>query len=211
MAEARTDDLVIRLEELLGISNLESGPKLAGAIIAGRIPNKGAIKTILQNAWAMFEETKNSYIKDKLFTVMVQDEGMAEQIINEGNAIEIGQKLGELKEVEAPWEKGSRGFLRMRVMIDSNNPLPQGFWLPCTEGQDTWVEFKFERLSDFCFNCGKLGHLQWNCRFSVSQPGNSEHAAYGDWMKTRAIRDSRAPVNLHVSRGVRRRVGQRRK
>lgn len=84
MAEARTDDLVIRLEESLEILNLESGPKLAGAIIAGKISNRGAIKTILQNVWAMFGETKSSYINDNLFTVMVQDEGMAEQIINEG-------------------------------------------------------------------------------------------------------------------------------
>lgn len=40
MVEARAEDLVIRLEESLGISNLESGPKLAGAIIAGKIPNR---------------------------------------------------------------------------------------------------------------------------------------------------------------------------
>lgn len=47
MAEAHTEDLVIRLEESLGISNIESGPKLVGAIIARKIANRGAIKTIL--------------------------------------------------------------------------------------------------------------------------------------------------------------------
>ncbi|KAI5322351.1 hypothetical protein L3X38_031423 [Prunus dulcis] len=253
MAEACTDDLVIRLEESLGISHVESRPKLARAIIAGKLPNRGAIKTILQNVWAMFGETKISYIKDNLFTVIFQDEGMADQIINEcpwsvmgfcfnvqrwpnymaieelplhnvaywiqahriplnlltaGNALEIGEKLGEVKEVEDPWGKGTIWFLSMEVMIDSNNLLPQGFWLPRMEGQDTWVEFKFEQLSDFCFNCEKLGHLHRNCSFSVSEPRNSEHTAYGDWMKTRAIRDRRAPVNLHVPRGVRMRAGQ---
>ncbi|PQP97764.1 uncharacterized protein Pyn_30461 [Prunus yedoensis var. nudiflora] len=253
MADTRAEDLVIRLEESLGISNLESGPKLAGAIIADKIPNRGAIKTILQNAWAIYGEAKISHIKGNLFTVVVQDEGMADQIISDGpwsvmgfcfnaqrwpsnlaieelplhkvaywiqahgiplnlltagNALEIGEKLGEVKEVEDPWEKGSRGFLRMRVMIDSNNPLPQGFWLPRAEGQDTWVEFKFERLSDFCFICGKLGHLQRSCNSSGSLSGISEQAAYGEWMKARAIRDNRPPVSTHVPRGVRRRAGQ---
>lgn len=125
-----------------------------------------------------------------------------------GSALEISEKLGEVYEVEDPWEKGSRGFLRMRVMIDVNNPLPQGFWLPRAEGQDTWVEFKFERLLDFCFNCGKLGHLQRSCSSSVCQLGNSEQTTYGEWMKIRAIRDSRVPVNLHAPKGVRRRTGQ---
>lgn len=71
MAEAHIKDMVIRLEESLGISNIESGPKLVGAIIARKIPNRGAIKTILQNVWAMFGEKKISYINDNLFTVVV--------------------------------------------------------------------------------------------------------------------------------------------
>lgn len=81
-------------------------------------------------------------------------------LLTAGNTLEIREKLGEVKEVEDPWEKGSRGFLGMRVMIDSNNPVPQGFWLPRAEGQDTWVEIKFEQLLDFCFNCGKLGYAK---------------------------------------------------
>ncbi|CAL9016473.1 unnamed protein product [Prunus brigantina] len=251
--QAHTEALVIRLEESLGISNLESGPKLAGAIIARKIPNRGAIKTILQNAWALFGEAKIFYLKENLFTVVVQDEDMADQIINggpwsvmgycfnihrwpssmaieelplhkvafwiqahgiplnlltAGNALEIGEKLGEVIEVEDPWEKGSRGFLRMRVLVDSNNPLPQGFWLPRAEGQSTWVEFKYERLSDFCFNCGKLGHLYRNCSSNRSQLDTFEETAYGEWMKTSAIRDSRAQINTQAPRGVRRRAGQ---
>lgn len=96
----------------------------------------------------------------------------------------------------------------MRVMIDVNKPLPQGFWLPRAEGKKTWVEFKFERLSDFCFLCSKLGHLQRSCSDSGGQLGNPDQAAYGEWMKTRVIRDSRDPVSALARRGVRRRAGQ---
>lgn len=44
MDNAKTEELVIKLEESLGFSSLESGPKLIGAIIADKVPNRGAIK-----------------------------------------------------------------------------------------------------------------------------------------------------------------------
>ncbi|CAB4310432.1 unnamed protein product [Prunus armeniaca] len=64
----------------------------------------------------------------------IQAHGIPLNLLTARNALEIGEKLGKVKEVENPWEKGSRGFLHMRVMIDSNNPLPQRFWLPRAEG-----------------------------------------------------------------------------
>ncbi|CAB4280014.1 unnamed protein product [Prunus armeniaca] len=54
----------------------------------------------------------------------IQAHGIPLNLLTARNALEIGEKLGKVKEVENPWEKGSRGFLHMRVMIDSNNPLP---------------------------------------------------------------------------------------
>ncbi|KAI5352438.1 hypothetical protein L3X38_005329 [Prunus dulcis] len=47
-----------------------------------------------------------------------------------------------------------------------------------------------------------------NCSSSNSQSDNSEPTAYCEWMKTRAICDSRALINTQALRGVRRRAGQ---
>lgn len=34
---------------------------------------------------------------------------------------------------------------------------------------DVWVQFKFERLSEFCFNYGCLGHVLLNCIVSITK------------------------------------------
>ncbi|CAL9030238.1 unnamed protein product [Prunus brigantina] len=47
-----------------------------------------------------------------------------------------------------------------------------------------------------------------NCSSSNSQSDNSKPTTYGEWMKTRAIRDSRVPINTQAPRGVRRKARQ---
>ena len=55
----------------------------------------------------------------------------------------------ELENVEK-----ARGFLRVRIIVNTQNPLITGCWLPREDDKDTWVEFRYERLQDFCYRCG---------------------------------------------------------
>ncbi|KAL6294160.1 hypothetical protein ACE6H2_002302 [Prunus campanulata] len=205
MARHNTEELTIQLEESLGISSLENGPKLIGAVIANKMPNRGAIKNILKTAWQEFGEAKITWIRENLFAISVQDEDMARKILERGpwsvmrhcfsvrrwplelaveeidthlvpfwvqvrgiplnlctkdNAVKIGRKIGDLVEYENPSQ--ARGFLRLRVEIDTTQPLPAGFWLPRSDGSETWAELQYERLSDFCYNCGNLGTVTPN-------------------------------------------------
>lgn len=61
--------------------------------------------------------------------------------------------------------EGSHSFLRVRVQIDSRAPLPPGFWFNHSATEDTWADFRYERLSDLCFRCGRLGHIINTCTF----------------------------------------------
>lgn len=56
-------------------------------------------------------------------------------------------------------------YLRFKVDIDSTEPLPAGFFQGTSEGDDIWIQFKYERLSDYYFNCGQIDHITGRCTF----------------------------------------------
>ncbi|MBA0731345.1 hypothetical protein Golax_025817 [Gossypium laxum] len=58
--------------------------------------------------------------------------------------------------------KGNRNFMRIRVQIDIRCPLKRRKKISFG-GKCSYVNFKYERLTLFCFYCGKLGHNDSFC------------------------------------------------
>lgn len=48
--------------------------------------------------------------------------------------------------------------MRVRVTIDITRPLLQRKRLSIGLPSPVWLRFSYERLQDFCFCCGRLGH-----------------------------------------------------
>lgn len=57
----------------------------------------------------------------------------------------------------------------MDIKLDA--PLPAGFFQNKPNGEEFWVQFKYERLSDFCYSCGALDHVTGRC--SLGKPAMS--------------------------------------
>ena len=106
------------------------------------------------------------------------------------NADTIGNQLGKLLDSELP-VKGSlcwNKFLRLKVQIDVNEPLLCGFYLDCHPKPDMWIDFKYEKLQDFCFGCGKLGHARSQCIAPIHHKSHLHHfhlgpRGFGPWIK----------------------------
>ncbi|KAH7858745.1 hypothetical protein Vadar_027524 [Vaccinium darrowii] len=62
--------------------------------------------------------------------------------------------------------------------------------------ENLWLSFKYERLSDFCLQCGHLGHEKNSCRCSPSICVGGPN--YDHELKTTSIRDLRPISSTHL-------------
>lgn len=94
--------------------------------------------------------------------------------------------FGEFLEVDKDSEASSWGnSLRLRVAIDITKPLRRGFMLKADGiNKDCWFTIRYERLCEFCFGCGTIGHVVKDClsggRMSNLERDNLE---FGAWLK----------------------------
>ncbi|BFG31059.1 hypothetical protein CerSpe_173320 [Prunus speciosa] len=122
---------------------------------------------------------------------------------SEENIKKMGRKIGEVVQYESP--NHARGFLRVRIMVNTRNPLVQGFWLARMEGKETWVEFQYERLADMCYRCGRIGHSNNDCRF---EPASDGATSYVTWTRAKIIRETfKQPKRMALPLGERRKAG----
>lgn len=93
-----------------------------------------------------------------------------------------------------------RSFVRIRVAIDTQQPLPRGLWLQWGQGNDDiWLTFKYEKLSNFCYDCGRLGHEHNSCKFVSTEERASSH--YGPELRTTTAGNTGLP-NAYYRRAV---------
>lgn len=59
--------------------------------------------------------------------------------------------------------------------------------------ESIWCPILYEKLPDFCFNCGIIGHSHRECQVSQSDPRLSGGANYGDWLRATILKKSTLP------------------
>lgn len=88
----------------------------------------------------------------ELVPLWVQIHGIPLNLSSENNVRRLAREIGEFLEFETL--SLARGFLQVRVVVNTLNPLVTGCWLPRENNDASWVEFRYERLQDFCYRCG---------------------------------------------------------
>ncbi|KAM1724749.1 hypothetical protein EV2_023584 [Malus domestica] len=190
MVQTEIEELSVQLEGAMELDNIEQGVKLMGEALVNHSLNKWGVRNILRNAWKEFGEIQINWVKKNTFIIIARDEDMASKILDQvpwamrgvymylssfENAQRLAIKIGEVLEVEDLAH--AREYLSVRVMVDTTNPLLHVCWLARNEDRDSWVEFRYERLQNFCYKCGRIGHDSTECSY---QPNRNSAAGYGD-------------------------------
>ena len=119
--------------------------------------------------------------------------------------IKVGKLFKSVREVIVPPGGGKEGrHMKILVEVDVQKPLLRGT-LVKLEGVNTWVDFKYERCPDFCYNCGIVGHGDKSCNEGGKEGQSGRESQYGAWMRAGNIMTS----PLRAFRGVETEVKQR--
>ncbi|KAI9110075.1 hypothetical protein K1719_019116 [Acacia pycnantha] len=147
---------------------------LIGKVLANKSYTRSTMEAILRKAWNLqsgfdvVEVTGNTFMfkflnndeYNRIFRcpVWIQLHNVPLEALYMENAITIGGYVGEVMMVEDPYynDRYLCNFLWARVVLDLRKPLAYGFWLPRPDGRKIWIPIKYEKLQNFCYNCGKL-------------------------------------------------------
>ena len=121
----------------------------------------------------------------------------------------IGSCLGSVLDVDVietgvQWGK----CLCVRVKIDVTKRLVRGKKISSEGGEPKWVNFRYERLPNFCYRCGLLSHSLKECsegRIPGDKDGESQ-LQYGAWLRGEPLRRGGKEV---FTQGARRNTGDR--
>ncbi|KAL9453740.1 hypothetical protein AB3S75_009362 [Citrus x aurantiifolia] len=95
---------------------------------------------------------------------------------------ELGKVIGIVEEVDTGKERKCIGqYARVRISIDITQPLKKIIYLEQEGAEDVPIPVVYERLPEFCFCCGLIGHQYKECEKYKGQP--NDKLAYGVWMQ----------------------------
>lgn len=102
---------------------------------------------------------------------------------NRKYAVALANSVGKFEEVETDEEGHHWGkTLRVKVKLDINKPLRRGTYLIIGASEkEKWIPITIEKLPDFCYMCGKLGHVLKEC--DEKNGTEEEEPQYGVWMR----------------------------
>ena len=85
--------------------------------------------------------------------------------------------------------------MRVRIKINVTKNLVRGKKIRFNDDNHRWVFFKYERLPNFCYICGKLSHGEKECKESGLPNGGKGEGAYQYEAWLRGESSKRAPSN----------------
>lgn len=122
-------------------------------------------------------------------TFFLQIHGLPPNLLNKDNARLIGFKVRIVHEdIISRKLVINQCYLRFRVNIPLNEAILTGFVQWISKREEYWVQFKYERLTNFCYNCGFIDHVTGRCTFrelaKVIIRSGITMKLYGSWLRT---------------------------
>lgn len=130
-------------------------------------------------------------------TFWIQLHGLPLAGMNKYNIGLIGASVDHLLDMD-PLPEGitCKRFFRIKVSFNITNPLKACFSLPRPNLPNAYIRFRYEKLSDFCYYCGRLGHTMYWC---LESEALGSVKRYGSWLRANSWDSSISTPSLGSS------------
>ncbi|KAG8372571.1 hypothetical protein BUALT_Bualt12G0079900 [Buddleja alternifolia] len=155
---------------------------------------------VILRQWDPDESVENINLDSALFWVQVRN--LPVRSINTATAKIIGDTIGRFVKTDLVSESQRwRKALRIRVELNVHKPLTDSIKFQNLQGNVICVEIQYERLSDFCFRCGLIGHKFPSCPNAInpSIPPDNSSFPFGPWLRsesTLSVKPSSPPSQI---------------
>ena len=104
---------------------------------------------------------------------------------NKEVAEQICEAIGIIQHPKDSPDCDDGSFIRVRVSINISLPLCRGRLITLDDDRVHWVSFKYERLPNLCYWCGRLTHSDKDCEKWFDSEGSlqQEDQQFGAWIR----------------------------
>jgi hypothetical protein len=141
---------------------------------------------IFRNSWLIVKpwdrETDPRTIDFDHVPVWIQLWGLPHHCKTKAMGRHLGSLTGEVENFEVYEYSGKKLIIKIKVAINVHKPIPSEIHVGNPTNGNCWVDFRYEKLPQFCFNCGLIGHAASLCH---NQALNMETLApLGPWIRS---------------------------
>uniref|UniRef100_A0A2N9ID60 Reverse transcriptase domain-containing protein n=1 Tax=Fagus sylvatica TaxID=28930 RepID=A0A2N9ID60_FAGSY len=153
---------------------------LMGKVLTSRYFSKVVVKEIIAKAWNTVNEVDVAAVDKNVFLFSFKHEVDVKTVwdrrpwsVLEEDLIGNGEGAG-------------KRYVRVRVSMVVDNPLITGFPLDRESLPTLWIPFKYEKLGNFCYGCGRLGDDIKDCpddEVRLLWRDKLTNGIYGNWLR----------------------------
>ncbi|XP_065877908.1 uncharacterized protein [Euphorbia lathyris] len=133
---------------------------------------------------------KPEQVELSMLPIWVQVYGIPVGFFSEAVGRQIGEFIGGFVQYDGNNDMSSRRmeYMRIRVRVDVRSPLKRCKRIKRSVFEFSFLQFKYERLCNFCFLCGVLGHTERFCDNLFIEDTRGLKREWGIWLVAQARR-----------------------
>jgi hypothetical protein len=96
----------------------------------------------------------------------------------------LGSQLGRVEDAAIYDYPQKARIVKIKVCINIEEPIRPGMFIGNTKDGIQWVDFRYENLPMFCFNCGLVGHNEEKCEIPPQIQPEGGTNPRGPWLRS---------------------------